>query len=71
MHNCRMQEKNWERSIPLKSIVACINDGVPSMVGRYKGFIKLLKNSASRCVLQTLCDTPSAPSCKAIEQRSA
>lgn len=34
-----------ENNIPLKNIIACATDGVPSMTGRYKGFIAYLKKA--------------------------
>ena len=34
-----------EKEIPLTNIVSCATDGAPSMLGRYRGFIKHLKEA--------------------------
>ena len=44
------------KSIALKNIFSCATDGAPSMVGRYRGFIALLKEAvpgvlAIHCIL--------------------
>ena len=34
-----------EKEIPLTNIVSCATDGAPSMLSRYRGFIKYLKEA--------------------------
>lgn len=50
-----------ESSIPLKYIAACATND-----WKIQSFITLLKKCCPRCILHTLCDTPTTLSCKAI-----
>ncbi|CAH1991799.1 unnamed protein product [Acanthoscelides obtectus] len=36
-----------EKAIPLSNIISVATDGVPAMVGRYRGFISYLKQNVS------------------------
>ncbi len=40
-----------ENCIPIENIIACATDGAPSMIGKHKGFISLLKNSINSKIL--------------------
>uniref|UniRef100_A0A8C6KAH0 DUF4371 domain-containing protein n=1 Tax=Nothobranchius furzeri TaxID=105023 RepID=A0A8C6KAH0_NOTFU len=41
-----LEEYFQEKSIPFSNLLACATDGAPAMVGRYRGFIALLKERA-------------------------
>ena len=50
-------EKN---QIPLTNVIACANDGAPSMMGRYHGFKAFLKAASPDVLTISLCYSSAA-----------